>query len=141
VAFWLDFVLAMSIFVPLLGILPVFIEWRRTKVFAWTFERSSRAGFDIALAALSGGLVFAAMLFYYAIPIVRRRPSPGACIVGYQVLPEGEAMLTLRRAWARTLLGLVAVSDACFAPFVGRDRKQGKFWLDKVFDTQATLLD
>jgi len=141
VSFWLDFVLAMSISVPILGILPVVVEWRRTGVFAWTFVRTTPAAGDIPIAAVSTAIVFAALLFYYAIPTARRRPSPGACVVGYQVVPDNGGTLSLRRALLRALLGFVAVCGAWFAPFVGRDRKHGKFWLDRVFGTHATLLD
>ena len=141
VAFWLDFVLAMSIFVPILGIVPVVFEWRRTRVFAWAFERTTPAVGDMPIAALSAAIGFAGLLFYYAIPIARRRPSPGACIMGYQVVPEDGGRLTLGRVLLRTLLGFVAVCGAWSAPFVGRDRRRGKFWLDRVFGTQATLLD
>jgi uncharacterized RDD family membrane protein YckC len=141
IAFWLDFVLAMSIFGPILGIAPVVVEWRRTKAFAWTFERTSQAAGDAPLATLSVALAFAAFVFYYAIPITRRRPSPGACAMGYQVVPEGGGTLTLRRVLLRTLVGFVAVCGAWFAPFVGRDREHGKFWLDRLFGTHATLLD
>jgi hypothetical protein len=41
VAFWLDFVIAMIVVAPILGIVPVFAEWRRTGVFRWHFERSA----------------------------------------------------------------------------------------------------
>jgi hypothetical protein len=140
VAFCLDFGLATSILAPTVGVVPMLVEWRRTKVFTWTFERTMPATGDMTLALLSAGLAFAGLLCYYTIPIVRRRPSPGACIVSYQVLPENGGVLTLRRASLRTLLGFIAVCGAWLAPFVGRDRNHGKFWLDKVFNTQATLL-
>jgi hypothetical protein len=140
-AFWLDFGLVMSILAPILGVLPVLVEWGRTKVFAWTFERTTLAASDIPLAALSTAVALAMMMLYFAIPIFRQRPSPGSCIVGYQVVPEGGAALTLRRALLRTSLGFLAVCGAWAAPFVARDRRHGKFWLDRVFGTRAMLLD
>lgn len=139
VAFWLDFVLAMTSVAPIVGIIPTVVEWRRTGAFQWTFERTVAIKGDGLL--LSGVLLltFLALLLYYSFPLVRRRPSPGACLMGYQVLPDGETTLTLKQAILRTLLGFVAVSSAYIAPFVGRDRKQGKFWLDKVFNTRAVM--
>lgn len=71
---------------------------------------------------------------------VRRRPSPGTCIVGYQIVAEDGVELTLPKALLRTLLGFIALCAAYLAPFVQRDRKNGKFWLDKVFRTQAVTL-
>jgi hypothetical protein len=38
------------------------------------------------------------------------------------------------------MLGFIAVSTAYLAPFIFRDRKKGKFWLDKVFGTHAVML-
>ena len=141
VAFWLDFALAMSIVTPVAGILPVIAEWRRTGVFEWSFERDAPAAGDLPTVMLATTFGFAALLFYYAVPVFRGRPSPGACIVGYQVVPVDGKPLTFRRALLRTLLGFVAVCGAPAAPFVRRESKQGRFWLDTMFGTRATLLD
>jgi hypothetical protein len=83
VAFWLDFMLAMFVVAPLLGILPALTEWRRTGVFAWNFERTTPAPGDTLLATIGLVFCFAALVFYYAFPLIRRKPSPGACVVGY----------------------------------------------------------
>jgi hypothetical protein len=137
VAFWLDFMLAMFVIGPVIGILPMIAEWRRTGVFHWTFERDSPAPGDAPMATVSISCAFAALLLYFAWPLVCRRPSPGACVLRYQVVPdEGEA-LPFRKAVARTLLGFVAVASFPLALFIKRDRKKGKFWVDKVFDTRA----
>ncbi|HET9839430.1 MAG TPA: RDD family protein [Candidatus Angelobacter sp.] len=140
VAFWLDFIIAMMAVTPIAGLLPTVTEWRRTGTFQWAFERSEPAPGDWALscAALIVGVV--ALIFYFSWPLVRRRPSPGACVAGYQIVPDEGATLTLGRAILRTLLGFVAACACFLAPFVGRDRKKGKFWLDKVFDTRAVGL-
>src|ERR1700733_3371955 len=45
-AFWLDFFLAMMLVTPVLGLIPVFVEWRRTHVFEWNFERIFPASGD-----------------------------------------------------------------------------------------------
>jgi hypothetical protein len=41
----------------------------------------------------------------------------------------------------RTLLGFLAVAGAYLVPFGERNRKQGKFWLDKVFNTHAMRME
>jgi hypothetical protein len=140
VAFWLDFILAMVGITPILGLLPMIVEWRRTGVFRWTFARGSSAPSDGLLATLSVSVTFVALLFYYAWPLIRRRPSPGACVLKYQVLPDDGETLPLRSVVLRVLLGFVAVASFPIAPFISRDRKNGKFWLDKVFNTRALLL-
>lgn len=140
VAFWLDFVLAMMAVAPIFGVLPALTEWRRTGVFEWVFERPNAAPGDGLLIAAQLLLCSVALVFYYAFPLVRRRPSPGTCIVGYQVIAEDGITLTVRTALLRTLLGFLALCVAYLAPFIERDSKNGKFWLDKVFGTRAVML-
>jgi hypothetical protein len=41
VAFWLDFVVAMTMVAPVLGVIVALSEWRRTGVFQWAFERET----------------------------------------------------------------------------------------------------
>ena len=140
IAFWLDFVLAMAALTPILGIAPTVSEWRRTGVFQWSFERTTPASGDGFLVAVGLLLGTSALIIYYALPLVLRRPSPGTCILGYQVVPEDGVTLSLRSALLRTILGFIALAGAYVAPFVARDRKNGKFWLDKVFHTRALRL-
>jgi uncharacterized RDD family membrane protein YckC len=137
VAGWLDFFLALFGITPILGILPVVVEWRRTGVFQWTLERDIPARGDGLISALLVIVMAIALLFYFAFPILRRKPSPGSCILGYQVVPEGEYRLSMARALQRILLGFVALCAWFVTPFVARDRKKGKLWPDKVLDTQA----
>lgn len=137
VAFWLDFMLAMFTVAPILGILPTLTEWGRTGVFEWSFERTAPAPGDMQLATIELVFCSVALVLYFAFPLIRGKPSPGACIVGYQVVPEHGTTLSFRKALLRTLLGFLAVCGGYLAPFVARDRKRGKFWLDIVFGTRA----
>jgi len=140
VAFWLDFFLGMLAVAPIFGLLPTLTEWRRTGGFQWVFERPNPAPGDALLIAAQVLVVCVALVFYYAFPLVRSRPSPGTCIVGYQVVADDGVKLTLQTALLRTLIGVVALLFAYFAPFVGRDKTNGKFWLDKAFGTRAVML-
>lgn len=140
VAFWIDFMLAMLAIAPIVGILPTLTEWKRTGVFAWSFERTTPASGDGLLTVVTVGATFLALLFFFAWPLLRNRPSPGACVLGYQIVPEDGTVMTLRIAVLRTLLGFVAAAACYLAPFVGRDREKGKFWLDQVFATRAVKL-
>jgi uncharacterized RDD family membrane protein YckC len=140
VAFWLDFVLAMWAAGSVFGLLPILVEWRRTGVFEWAFERANPAPGDRLLLATGFLLCSVALVFYYSFPLVRRKPSPGTCIAGYQVLADDGIKLTLSNALLRTLLGIIALCAAYLAPFVAKNRKNGKFWLDKVFGTRAVML-
>jgi hypothetical protein len=140
VTFWIDFILAMMVAAPIVGLLPALTEWRRTGNFQWQFERTVRAPGDEWLLAVVGILTIAVLLFHYAFPLIRRRPSPGACISGYQIVPDNGVRMTLIDAILRTAFGLIAVGMAFLAPFIARDRKKGKFWLDAVFRTRAIIL-
>jgi len=42
-AFWIDFMIAITTVAPILGILPTLIEWKRTGTFEWSFERTTAA--------------------------------------------------------------------------------------------------
>ena len=140
IAYWLDFILAMTAITPIIGLLPALAEWRRTGAFAWNFARASHAPGDAFLNAVVLVLSLVALLFYYTFPLVRIRPSPGTCIMGYQIVPMEGVRLTPGTALGRTLLGITAVMGAYLAPFVVRDKKNGQIWLDKIFRTRAMRL-
>lgn len=140
IAFWLDFILAMVAVAPVFGIVPMLAEWKRTGVFEWSFERTTHAPGDGLLIAAGMVLTIGALVFYYALPLLWGRPTPGTCIAGYQIVPDDGVTLTLRTALLRTLLGFIAACGAYIAPFIARDRKRGKFWLDNVFHTRAVTL-
>ena len=140
VAFWLDFVLAMVAAGPIFGVIPTLMEWRRTGIFEWVFERTTPAPGDGLLLATGFLLCSVALVLYYAFPLAHNRPSPGTCICGYQIVADNGGTLSLRTALLRTFLGFIALCAAYLAPFVARDRKNGKFWLDKVFGTRAVML-
>jgi uncharacterized RDD family membrane protein YckC len=140
VAFWLDFIFAMVVIGSIIGTLPTLTEWERTAAFQWNFERTVHASGDGWLAAGGAILLIAGLLFYYAFPLIRQRPTPGACITGYQIVPDDGITMTTGTAILRALLGFIAVCAAYLAPFVSRDRKKGKFWLDAVFSTRALTL-
>jgi uncharacterized RDD family membrane protein YckC len=138
-AFGIDFLLVMMSISPIVGILPVIVEWKRTGVFEWTIERNVPMPGD-TLQTIAGLLVsVAALLMYYSVPLLRERPSPGACILGYVVVPDEGTDLSLRDALLRNCLGFVALASWYLTPFMGRDKKKGKIWPDKVFHTRAML--
>jgi hypothetical protein len=140
-AFWLDFMFAMLIASPVIGLVPVLVEWQRKGVFAWDFSRGTPAWTDLFVAPLSIALCFVALMLYYSIPLCRQKPSPGSCIVGYCVLPDGTAPLSMRKALTRSLVGFVAVCGAYLTPFVARDKERGKLWHDRIYGTHAALLE
>ncbi len=137
VTFWLDFIFAMILITPIMGLLPVLTEWKRTGAFQWHFERTFHAPGDELLVAAGFLIIVPSLVLYFAFPLIRHRPSPGACITGYQIVPDDGTTITVPTAFLRTLLGFIAVCGAYLAPFMTRNREKGKFWLDAIFGTRA----
>jgi hypothetical protein len=140
ITFWLDFIMSIMMIGPILGILPAITEWKRTGTFKWYFERAAKAPGDEFLMIALTILVFFWLIFYYSFPLLRKRPTPGSCIMGYQVVPDEGVTITFNKAILRTLLGGLSLCVAYIA-FIGHDRKNGKFWLDFVFRTRALKLE
>ncbi len=140
VASIIDMMIVIIALGSVFGAIPILLEWHRTGQFQWTFERSTRTPWDAAVALTGVSIMFAGMLFYETYALVKQRPSPGACIMGYRIVPDEGTSLDFKRAMLRSLLGFVALCAAYLAPFILRDRKKGKFWLDKVFSTHAVTL-
>lgn len=137
IAFLIDFLLAMFTIGPILGIVPMLVEWRRTGLFRWTFERDTPAASDSFLTIALVLLAFVLLIIYYSVPLVRERPSPVSCVLGYQTIGDEGEKITTRTAVLRTLLGSIALGAWPLLLFMGRDRSSGKFWVDKVFRTRA----
>jgi uncharacterized RDD family membrane protein YckC len=117
------------------------MEWRRTGNFEWTFSRDISAPYDGWLSAILILESFIAMALYFAVPLVRARPTPGSCVMGYQILSDDGGGLTFVAAMKRACFGFWAVCGAYFVGFARRDKKNGKFWLDLKFGTRAVMLD
>jgi len=139
IAFWIDLFLAVFTVSPIVGIVPTLSEWSQTGVFQWTFERAIFAKRDAVEALILIPVVFAAVIIYFAVPLLRSRPTLGACIMGYQIITDEEVDIDFSAAVLRTILGLVAACAWFITPFVSRDRKRGKIWLDKIFRTRAVF--
>lgn len=139
-AFWLDFLLAMYIIGPLEGALLVLTEWSRTGIFAWTFERAIYARGDVVIGIVGVAISFVALLFYFALPVVFGKPSPAGCLLGYQIVCDPGRVPSLAMGLGRAALGFVAVCGIYISPFIFRERKNGKFWLDRVFKTHAVRI-
>ncbi len=140
VAFWLDFALGMIAIVPIIGILPAMTEWKRTGTFVWNFEPSTPVPGDGLLVGIGVLLVFVGLVYFYAWPLMRLLPTPGSCIMGYRIVVDENGKLTTRSCLLRVLLGFIAACAWPIAPFIGRNKRKGKIWLDKVFKTRAVKL-
>ncbi|MGB6742910.1 MAG: RDD family protein, partial [Terracidiphilus sp.] len=129
-AFCVDFLLVLACISPVLGLIPILAEWRRTGVFAWSFVRASPAPGDSLLSVLTILLAIPALLVYFVCPLMRSRPSPGSCVLGYQIIGDGGTRITPLVALKRTVLGFT---------FLG-DRKAQVVRIDRWFGTHAVKL-
>ena len=139
-AFWVDFLISMSAIAPIAGTIPAFMEWRRTGIFQWNFARDYPASGDgiVVLSALVAVII--AMAFYFAIPLMTQRPTPGTCVLGYRVIADNNRPLRFAIALKRSALGFIAVARIFRGLRGERDPKEGKFWLDFRFKTRAVEL-
>lgn len=140
VAFWLDVCFAIFIMAPVLGLIPMLSEWHRTGIFQWTFSRDTPARGDVLLDIASLLIAFILLGAYFTWPLMRQRPSPGACVCGYQIVTEGGAPMTFKSALLRSLPGFVALCGWFLEPFRPRHKEKGKFRLDDKFKTRAVKL-
>ena len=139
-AFLLDFMLALMPMGSVLGLIPVLVEWKRTGRFAWVFERNMPTPSDDLIANIGVSMCFILLFLYFLVPLIRRRPSPGTCILGYQIIVDPGQSFTLGKAAARIFLGCIAVGFWPVTPFIGRERQVGKIWIDRVCSTRAVEL-
>jgi hypothetical protein len=139
-AFFMDFCIAMLAVGPVVGLIPTLAEWGRTGEFEWSFERTTYFNGDGIVIAGSVLLIFIALALYFACPLVLAKPSPGSCIAGYQIVADEGRKITFRIAMGRIALGFVSLCAFYIAPFIARDRKKGKYWVDAVFGTRAIRL-
>jgi len=139
-ALWLDFLISIAIFAPIVGLIPTISEWKRTGAFVWNFERTEWASGDGFIVLASTILAVIALFIYFALPLVLQRPTPGSCIVGYQVIADDRQQITLGDALKRTAFGFIAACSFWRAFNGERKPEQGKFWLDKKFATRAVKL-
>jgi uncharacterized RDD family membrane protein YckC len=140
IAFWLDFLIAMAAIGPIIGMIEVFAEWFRTGGFEWSFERTEAASGDAIVNIGTLILAFLLISFYFALPLVAQRPSPGSCILGYRVIADNRQPLPMGAALKRTALGFTAAIRVFRGIGTERNPDQGKFWLDFRFNTRAVEL-
>ncbi len=129
----------MSSAAPVVGLLPVMLEQNGRAILFGRLSAIPGTAGDVPVAIFAGLTILAIILLYFALPVICSRPSPGACLLGYQILPEKGQTPSLARAVQRSLLGFVAVCGAPLAPFVGGD-KLIKSWLDERFGVKALTL-
>jgi uncharacterized RDD family membrane protein YckC len=139
-AFWVDFVLVIMIVAPVAGLLPVIVEWKRTGLFEWSFIRSTIESSDLWIVFGVVIFTFIALPILIAIPVSMNKPTPGSSVMGYRIIKDDGTKITLIDAILRNFLGFIAMSAWFVSPFLLREKKKGKYWVDHVFKTRAIKL-
>jgi hypothetical protein len=104
-----------------------------------SFERDSPAPGDWVQGLATLLVVFGGGFFYFVWPLMRGRPTPGSCILNYQVVSDFGGGLALRRAVLRTVNGLNAVGRGALMPLNPKKQDPNNFWLDLKFSTHAAI--
>jgi uncharacterized RDD family membrane protein YckC len=135
-----DFILAGAIAGPIPGLVLVVVAWRNTHVFHWIVQRNPPGPIDVFEAL---GVLFLAVgswIFYFAWPLMRRRPTPAECIFHFQVVSDDGTAIPFGRAVSRAfygpITGLWSLSRRSSSPIY----KIKEFQLDEDFDTHAVLI-
>ena len=138
-AFVIDFVVIFCAIVPVATLIPLVAEAARTGTFAWTFTRDFSVWSDWLIGFLLGNGVFAGMLLYFAVPIVRGTQTVGCYLLRLKVVPVEGRQLRLSSAVWRVILGYIAL---CMAPVTvwrghGLD---GSTWYDRSTRFRVNLV-
>jgi hypothetical protein len=140
VAALIDFVLAIVATAPIFGIVPMLAEWRQTGSFAWNLERTTYFAGDKYVIGATSLLAIAMLMTYFALPLLLGKPSPGACILGYQIVPDDGFEMTPLIALGRGALDFVSLCEIYGTLFGILKRKRGSYWVDRFFHTHAIQL-
>ncbi len=140
-AFYVDFMyVGAGIVRPIQGLVDVLAERWRTGTWQWNFVRDYAARTDTAVFFVSAAAYVLAIMVYFALPLMRGRPTIGSLMLGYQVVADDGNPLTWGEAGLRVFLGFFAACSTIIAFWIGRDASKGKFWLDKVCKTHAVWI-
>jgi len=140
-----DFVTAMMVWGPFIGLVALAAEYKRTGAFDWLIERQEyQPGDWLAAVVPVLLLMFVALPAYFALAWRLGKPTPGSCIFGFRILPDEGSRLPFWKAWCRAMLGAISLLGwPCWilAYWVVRDKDRRKFWLDVIFKTHAEFLE
>ncbi|MCU1285673.1 MAG: hypothetical protein JWO13_2023 [Acidobacteriales bacterium] len=107
--FWLDFFLIMFVLSPVIGMIPMALEYVRTGQFAWQFERDYLTTYDKVLAAPAVLSMMAMIFMYFAYPMMKGKQTPGEFLLGMRLEQLNEEQSGLKQASLRTFLSFIAL--------------------------------
>jgi uncharacterized RDD family membrane protein YckC len=133
----LDSFLSIFFFSATAGLIPMALEFARTKEFAWQFERDYLTPSDKLFGLPLVLITMFSIFMYFAYPMSRGKQTIGEYVLGLKVVgADGVQQLSLKQAMFRTVLGYVALCAAPITLILGKD-KQGRTWYDKVTECRV----
>ena len=131
VAWFIDFLLALTALTSVLALIPLTTEALATGQFAWEFQRSQISVQDWLVTLIVVSLTFIGMAYYWALPVMRGGQTVGQCILGLRVISAAVVSLSPWRVWLRGLM-------QPFAPLFWLVKVvSGKYWPDEVANTNV----
>lgn len=134
-AFMIDMGMLMFIFTPLLTLPFLWIEYKYTGDFTWSFYRTFYRKTDLILWGFFLPL-FAAIIYYFYKHAQIGKATVGQFIMGYTIIPTGDNKKEAKYI-QRIMGGTLA---ACVWPITllkFRKIKDGIFWWDEQSNTRA----
>jgi uncharacterized RDD family membrane protein YckC len=131
IAWFIDFLLALTALTSVLTLIPLTTEALATGQFVWEFQRTQITLTDWLVTLLVIALGFAGMAFYWALPVMRGGQTVGQYILGLRVIPATADSLSPTRVWLRGLLQPFAV-----LLWFGK-LASGKYWQDELANTKV----
>lgn len=139
-AFFIDFMLLVIAVGGILGLLLVFIEYKRTGIFLWYFRRDFALPNESVWSLVLSCPFFASMILYYAYPPARGKQTIGCYFMSIMVESSDGSALALKTSLKRVVFGLFSLGFAWItAPCATKD-SQRRMWHDKKTHSRVVFV-
>jgi uncharacterized RDD family membrane protein YckC len=116
-SWFIDLFMCLIAVTPSVAVLALAVEWARTGALEWSFARPNPSTLDVILSFSWVGVMFAALAFYWVIPVRLGGQTVGQAMLDLRTVRTDGDPADVRRLFLRGLL-------RCFAPL---------FWIPTVF--------
>ncbi|HEY3645002.1 MAG TPA: RDD family protein [Gammaproteobacteria bacterium] len=136
-SFLVDFLFAMFVVAPWMGLVALLVEAGHTGHFEWVVQRQPAQDGDGSLASLLllPGMVL--LLSYFVLPLSLGRATPGSVLLGIEVRTDSGKPLPFLTALGRTVLSYLAVCGCFISIPMALCDPEKRMWQDKACDTRV----
>ncbi len=136
-AFLADFLFAMLMVTPWMGLIALLVEAHHTGHFDWVVHRQPAQDGDGTLVSLLLLPCMVLLLSYFALPLSFGRATPGSVLLGIAVRPDSGRPLPFLTALGRTALSYVAVCGCFISIPMALSNPEKRMWQDKACGTHV----